>query len=309
MNIQKIGVVVLVSVWTCAAQGSRLRGEVEAEAPVDLGWLTVRLDPPGARGRGETAPVSTGGDFAFPNVPEGMYTLRVINQVGDEIVAQPLTVGANNPPITVRLPRPVVERPTGETTSVARLRHRPNRQALEAGRKAQKLSESGAYERAANEWKRAVEADPEFSEAHGNLGAQYVRLNRAGEAAEEFQKAIALDPDTARHQSNLAVALAQLGRFDEAESWARRAVQLDGSNALGHYVLGCVLTASITKVAEAIQQFQIAARQLPRAHEVLAGIYHAQGKEALAMAEKKQYREEREAQGDHKPESWSSPLR
>jgi tetratricopeptide (TPR) repeat protein len=310
MNIQKICLVALVSVWACAAQSSRpLRGEIHADPLADLGWLTVRLDPPGAQGRGETAPVDVGGDFAFLNVPDGIYILRVLNQVGDEIVSQPLTVGATNPPVSILLPRVVRERPTGETTSVARLRHTPNRQALQAARQAQKLSESGAYARAAVEWKRAVDADPEFSEAHGNLGAQYARLDRPSEAVEEFRRAIALDPATARHQSNLAIVLAELGRFDEAESWARRAVRQDGANALGHYVLGCVLTSSIAKVAEAVQQLQIAARQLPRAHQVLAEIYRAQGRPALAMAEMKQLQEEREAPGDHKPEAWSSPLR
>lgn len=310
MSIKKICVVVLLSVSASVAQEGRdLRGEVRAEATLDLSWLTVRLDPPGSQGRRETALVTFGGEFAFQKVPEGLYTLRVLDPRGDEILSQPLTVGATNPPISVRLPQPVAERPTGETTSVARLRHRPNRKALEAARKAQKLSESHAYERAADEWKKAVDADAEFSEAHGNLGAQYARLNRNSEAAEEFRRAIALDPATARHQSNLAVVLARLGYFDEAESWARRAVQQDGSNALGHYVLGCVLTSRTAKVVEATQQLQIAARQLPSAHQVLAEIYRAQGREALATAEMKQFQEAGEAQRDHKPEQWSSPLR
>jgi tetratricopeptide (TPR) repeat protein len=189
------------------------------------------------------------------------------------------------------------------------LRHRPSRRALEAARKAQNFAESGAYERAACEWKKAVDADPEFSEAHGNLGAQYARLNRASDAAGEFRRAIALDPATARHQSNLAIVLAQLGQLDEAESWARRAVQKDGGSALGHYVLGCVLTARTTSVAEAIQQLRIAARQLPRAHEVLARIYRSQGQPTLAMAEMRQLQEASQSQTEHKQEQWISPLR
>ena len=53
MNIQKICLVALVSVWACAAQSSRpLRGEIHADPLADLGWLTVRLVPPGAQGRG-----------------------------------------------------------------------------------------------------------------------------------------------------------------------------------------------------------------------------------------------------------------
>jgi tetratricopeptide (TPR) repeat protein len=310
MNIQKICVIVLVSVWVCAAQVPQsVRGEIRSETPEDLSWITVRVDAPGSQGRGETSMVSFGGDFEFRKISEGLYTLRVLDADGNEILSQPLTVRATNPPISVRLPPRVGARPSGETTSVARLRHTPNRQALQAARRAQKLSESGAYQRAADEWKKAVEADPEFSEAHGNLGAQYARLRRPSEAAEEFRRAIALDPATAGHQSNLAVMLSQLGHVDEAEFWARAAVQRDGSNALGHYVLGCVLTTRETGMAEAIQQLQIAARQLPRVHEVLAQIYRAQGKQALSIAEMRQFQEASQAQTDHRAESWSSPLR
>jgi len=305
----KFCLVVLVSVWVCAAQEYRLlRGEIQSGVTEDLSWLAVRLDPSGSQVHGETSPVGFGGDFGFSNVPQGLYTLRVMDSNGNEILSQFLTVSSSTPTISIRLPRVVAERPTGETTSVARLRHTPDRQALQAARKAQKFSESGDYQSAAMEWEKAVKADPKFSEAHGNLGAQYVKLNRSIEAVQEFQRAIALDPATARYQSNLAVALAHLGRLEEAESWARHAVQQDGSNALGHYVLGCVLTSRIATVPEAIQQLQIAARQIPRAHQVLSGIYRVQGKPALAIAEMQQYQETIEAQAGPKTESWSSTL-
>jgi tetratricopeptide (TPR) repeat protein len=275
---------------------------------VDLGWLTVRLDAPGAQGQGQTAAVTVGGDFSFLSVPEGIYTLRVVNIEGDEILSQPVTVGPANAPLSLQLPRAVAARPAGVSTSVAQLRHRPNRRALEAARKAQGLSQSGAYERAAAQWKKAVEADPEFSEAHGNLGAQYARLKRPAEAAEEFQKAIALDPATAHHQSNLALVLAQLGRLDEAESWARRAVKQENSNPTGHYVLGCILTWRAASTAEAIQELRTAARQLPRAHQVLAEIYRVQGNEALAMAERKQFQEASQTESAARTDQWSTHL-
>ena len=192
--------------------------------------------------------------------------------------------------------------------SVARLRHRPSKQVLQAARKAQNLSQAGDYERAASEWEKVVAADPEFSEAHGNLGAQYVHLRRPSEAAAEFQRAIALDPATAQHQTNLAVVLGLLGRQEEAEVWARHAVQLDDSSALGHYVLGCLLVSGPARLAEGVQQLQIAARLLPKAHETLAAVYHALGKEELAREERKQYGEAESAGSPQQTEAWSSAL-
>jgi tetratricopeptide (TPR) repeat protein len=310
LNATKICLIVLVLASTLASQSLRpVRGEISADTTTDLSWLTVRLDLSGSHERGATAQVSVSGSFMFSGVADGLYTLRVMNTADEEIVSQAVTVGAFTPPVSLELPKSLAERPTGETTSVAQLQHRPNRKALAAARRGQKFSESGDYERSAAEWEKAVEADPEFSEAHGNLGAQYARLKRSTEAVDEFRKAIALDRSTARHQSNLAVALAQLGRYEEAESWARSAVRMDGSEPLGHYVLGCVLTARRTKAAEAIQQFQIAARQIPRAHQLLADIYHAQGREELAAAERKQFQEASEAPKDHQADSWRSPLR
>jgi tetratricopeptide (TPR) repeat protein len=308
LNAKKMCLIVLVSVSACVAQSFHpLRGQVSGEAQTDLSFLTVRLDVAGSHDRGATTMVSAGGDFMFLNVADGQYVLRLLNTAGDEIMSESVTVSSASPPISLQLPHSAAERPTGETTSVARLRHRPNRRALSAAGKAQKFSESGAYARSAAEWQKAVEADPDFSEAHGNLGAQYARLNRFNEAADEFRKAIALDPSTARHQSNLAVALAQTGHLDEAESWARSAVRMEES-ALSHYVLGCVLTARPAKVVEGIEQLRIAARQIPKAHMVLAKLYFAQGKDQLALAETKQF-EEASQGGERRTESWSSPLR
>jgi Flp pilus assembly protein TadD len=85
---------------------------------------------------------------------------------------------------------------------------------------------------------KAVALDPEFTNAHGNLGAEYAVLHRYGEAAAELERAVALDPSAAWMQSNLAFALWQAGKPMEAEQWARHAVALPSSNAKAHYVLG-----------------------------------------------------------------------
>lgn len=307
--MKKFCIVILIPALMCVAQtGRHLRGEIHSETPAELSWLTVKIEEPTSRQNAEVTYVNVAGEFEFRNIPEGTYTLRVIDHRGNEVTSQPLSVGPANSITIVQLPAVPEARPTGETTSIARLQHRPSKRALDDGRKAQKFAESGDYGRAAIEWKKAVEADPDFSEAHGNLGAQYSRLGRAAEAVAEFERAIVLDPSTAQHQSNLAVALAQLGRLMEAELWARRAVQLEGSNALGHYVLGCILGANAAKLPEAIQQLQVASRQIPRAHEKLANIYHELGKLEVAWQEMNQYLESRAPGGAPQTKTWASPL-
>jgi len=299
LSLWKVTVVFLCVLMCGLAQGFRsFRGEIHADGLTDLSWLVVHLDQPG-QSRSDSASVTSGGDFSFLNVAEGLYTLRVVDPAGNEILSKPITIGVTSAPVMLELPKSVDARPAGETTSVVRLRHRPGREAMAAAAKGQKFSENGDREHAAIEWRKAVDADPDFSEAHGNLGAQYFRLHRTQEAVEEFRRAVALDPHTAIYQTNLAVGLAQLGHLDEAESWARSAVRVEDSNPMGHYVLGCILTSRPSKTAEAVQQLQIAARQIPRAHEVLAKIYEAEGKKSLAVAERRQLEEVEAAIAPH----------
>src|ERR1700727_2192053 len=80
------------------------------------------------------------------------------------------------------------ERPSlpGESVSLVRLRHRPPRKAMAAFLRGIKLASSGAWGQGAEEFRKAVDADSDFSEAHGNLGVAYSSLHRFYEAAQGF---------------------------------------------------------------------------------------------------------------------------
>jgi len=287
----KLCLIILVSVCACGAQTTRpLRGEIHSDAVEDLSWLSVRLDSPGF-GRGASASVSFRGDFEFQGVPSGFYTLRVLDGSGAEILSQSVNLGGANPPVAIRLPRIQQTKPAGETVSIARLRHKVPKPAMKVAQKAEKLSAHGDFQHAAEQWQKAIAADPEFSEAYGNLGTQYVRLSQPSLAVEAYRHATALDPYTAGHQTNLAFALAQLGQLEEAEAVVRGSLKLNDTNPLTHYVLGCVLTMRNRSMGEAVEQLKIASRQFARAHQVLATIYQAQGNQAMAASELEQYQE------------------
>jgi Flp pilus assembly protein TadD len=91
--------------------------------------------------------------------------------------------------------------------------------------------------------RKALEIDPDYMEAHNNLGVRYMALHRFEDAAAEFRGATELDPAAEKAFANLAGALLLLGRDTEAEAAARRAVALDGTSVQGRYVLGRVLAA------------------------------------------------------------------
>ena len=177
-----------------------------------------------------------------------------------------------------------------QTVSVARLRHKLISGAVAAYSRALKLARAGAWDVGAKELENAVAIDPDFSEAHGNLGVHYLRLGRVEHAAGELRRAIHLDPSCSIHHSNLAVAMFLLQRPKEAEAEAQAAIGLDQANFRAHYVLGFLLSHRSEAREEAADHLLYAARAIPEAHLVLAQLFRAQGDDQRATLEADRYK-------------------
>jgi Flp pilus assembly protein TadD len=76
-------------------------------------------------------------------------------------------------------------------------------------------------------WSRALEVEPDRSEAHGNLGVAAVEAGDFARAEKELSKAAAIDPQDDRTVENWGAFLSRRGRWEEAaevfESWSSRA--------------------------------------------------------------------------------------
>ena len=85
---------------------------------------------------------------------------------------------------------------------------------------------------------RGIELDPEYPDAHLNLGMTYADQDRREEAKEEFKAAIELDPDdpVARHE--LAALLMDEADYRGAISQLNEAVRLEPENYEAHLDLG-----------------------------------------------------------------------
>ena len=86
-----------------------------------------------------------------------------------------------------------------------------------------------SLDQAADAYRRAVDAAPDWTEAHINLGTTLYQLNRMEEARQEFATAVACDPSQALAEFNLGCVLEQLGYSDEALEHLLRAVELSPS--------------------------------------------------------------------------------
>jgi tetratricopeptide (TPR) repeat protein len=91
-----------------------------------------------------------------------------------------------------------------------------------------------SLEEAAEAYRKAVGASPEWVEAHINLGTALYQLNRLEEALNEFAEAVKYDPKNPLAEFNLGCVLEQLGEPDEAIKHLLRAVELSPSLADAH---------------------------------------------------------------------------
>jgi Tfp pilus assembly protein PilF len=145
------------------------------------------------------------------------------------------------------------------------LKHPVKKQAFRRVEEAQGYMQKNEPLKAASKLEEALRIDPDYRDAHTNLGAAYARAGRVEEARQHFLRALEIGPPDVIIYSNLAWSCVALKQFSEAEEFARKAIALDAGNAKAHLVLGSALAMQPGKAAEAVRQLQIAAPEEPKA--------------------------------------------
>jgi len=95
-------------------------------------------------------------------------------------------------------------------------------------------SQAKSLEQAAEAYRRAVEAAPDWVEARINLGTTLFQLDRIEEAREQFESATSSEPDNALAAFNLGCVLDHLGHTNDAIRHLLRAAQISPSLAEAH---------------------------------------------------------------------------
>jgi tetratricopeptide (TPR) repeat protein len=95
-------------------------------------------------------------------------------------------------------------------------------------------SNTESLDQAAEAYRKAVEAAPEWVEARINLGTAMYQLGRMEEAREHFSMAVRFEPENALAEFNLGCVLEQLGKTAEAILHLACAVELAPSLADAH---------------------------------------------------------------------------
>jgi predicted Zn-dependent protease len=271
-----------------AASNSSLNGEIQGDFDSYSG-LQVELAASTSNNFVERVQVAPNGQFEFRSVPLGTYEIRVLGPQNELVKRELIHVSDTFNFVTVRLSeRKQVATKGDGTVSLAQLKHRPPKKAMQELLKSEKLRKKGDHQGAIGALLRAVEYDPEYMEALNNLGCRYMETQEPAQAAKYFQQALKLDPSQVSIYVNVAVALLNTGKYRDAIPPARRAFDLDSSNRKARYVLGMSLANSGIYTAETLQLLH-ASTEFPLARYTLARVYTGFGWYQLA----------REALGDY----------
>ncbi len=87
-----------------------------------------------------------------------------------------------------------------------------------------KLKKQGRYEEAIEEYKKAIELDPEYAKAYYRVGQLYLKLKDEDKAIEYFELSIKKDPSRANNYKYLARAFISKGDYDKAIAICERAL-------------------------------------------------------------------------------------
>ncbi len=118
------------------------------------------------------------------------------------------------------------------------------------------LAQQGKYAEAIEEYKKALEKDPEQPYIQANMADALAKLNKNDEALAAYQKAISLKPDDAAMYTNMGVLLGKMGKTAESQEAFKKAASVNPAAAgQNFYNLGATLVNS-GRSAEAADAFR-----------------------------------------------------
>jgi tetratricopeptide (TPR) repeat protein len=114
-----------------------------------------------------------------------------------------------------------------------------NKKSVDFYNQGRELQQLGKLADAVQVYRKATKRQPNFVEAHNNLGNVLVDLGRFGEAIRAYRKAVDLKPSHPMLMNNLGNAFQLQGENSKAIKWLKRAIEKDPNygdayNNLGH---------------------------------------------------------------------------
>ncbi len=214
--------------------------------------------------------VALDGTFEFRSLPLGSFLLRLMGPHGNMIQETWVSPWPGPNEVRIHLKGPAGGTPVTATISARHLEHKVPSKAIRELREEEKAIHHGDLPGSIAHLRRALEIDPEYVEAHNNLGVRYISTGELDKAEAEFRKAAALDPAATQVLLNWASVLFNLERYVQAETQARQALIHEPASSRAHYVLGLTLLAERRSARECLRSLEAAAPDYPKAGALAA---------------------------------------
>jgi len=150
-------------------------------------------------------------------------------------------------------------------------------------------SQQGKLDEAIAKYKTAISINPNYPDAHYNLGNACKEQGKLDEAVVEYKIALIINPNCAKAYGNLGLAYQEQGKLDEAIAEYKTVIGINPKEAKAHYNLGLVYQKQ-GKLNEAIAKYKAAISITPDdeiAHYNLGNAYREQDKFDKAIDEYK----------------------
>ncbi|MEW6130427.1 MAG: tetratricopeptide repeat protein [Acidobacteriota bacterium] len=202
---------------------------------------SVRIRLSNLRDEGMDLFTDNSGNFVFPNLAPGNYTIEAIgdNKLYEPAVEQVLLLRGMRAMVVVHLREKVnANASKGKVISAAEVDVNIPEAARKEYNAATKLVTQGNLEGAVEHYQKAIAIYPAYLTARNDLGSQYLKLKKIDEAIEQFEAAIELNPKAFNPQLNLGIALIKQKKYLIAIDHLQQALTIDSSSAAVHLYLG-----------------------------------------------------------------------
>lgn len=166
--------------------------------------------------------------------------------------------------------------------TVHQLEHSPPSKARRTYSKGRRFLEKEQFREAITWLGEAVAIDPEYTEAHNDLAAAYMKAGRPDQAIPLLNSAIHFDPHWGLAYFNLVIAYLSLNELSQAEYTARRMAEIDAGSPQASFALGLSLTVENRFTSEAQAALMRAEPVFPEATLLLGRILAGRGEIELA---------------------------
>src|SRR5450631_3727029 len=99
------------------------------------------------------------------------------------------------------------------------------------------------YDAAVIQFKKALQVDPRYADAHYQLGLTFLRQQKVKEGYIEMRQTIDLDPKNAKAHLEMGNLLWSFKEYKRSEDEARKVIELDPNSPEGYTLLGTALFA------------------------------------------------------------------